>query len=270
MRYERDKLRRERERRLAEEEEYRRRLEEHRRFLEEQAQSQREHANQARLEQEEADRCAAEAAAEAHFQARSEMEAIVLSQRVISGSIVTCSAGLEIQHITTGFKCCVVKTNNLPMKAREDEAVALFTQQGVEPARFLFVDLKSAPNGRKTATVATAADLADLLSFGLNGVEFRDETINFEIGAYNVPGGMGVPRARCRRAQCVLEGSVSHLHRRVRPSHPSSGQSSGARSKSLQGISSSRRDRYLASWASKFCKQPQLHQDQQRSVYIIV
>jgi hypothetical protein len=178
-----------RERQLAEEHQQRQRMQEEVRI-------ERERLRQARLAQEEEDRRVREAEMERRFQARSREEATLTLQHVISGSIVTFAAGLEVQHIITGFDCCTVKIKGLPADAREDEVVSLFTQQGVNRAQFQFVGMKGAPNARKEATVVTAADLADLLSFGLDGVEFRRETIDFEIGSYNVPGGMGMASVR--------------------------------------------------------------------------
>jgi hypothetical protein len=209
-----EEARQERERiwlaRLAEEEEERRRAveearqerervrlarlaeeDEERRQAAEEARLERERAHQARLAQEEAARRAREAAAEERFQARSREEAALTMQRVILGSIVTFAAGLEVRDIITGFECCAVKIKNLPSDARDDEVTHLFTQQGIDPARFQLVGIRTTPNGKKEANVVTAADLADLLSFGLDGVEFRDERIEFEIGSYNLPGGMG-------------------------------------------------------------------------------
>jgi hypothetical protein len=171
--------------RLAEEEAERRRVQE-------QVRLERERARQARLEQEEAARRAREAEAEAQFLQRGRENAAKTIQHVILGSIVTLGAGLDVRNAITGFECCTFRIKGLPLDARRDEVAALFTQQGVDPARFQIVSMKAVSQGMQEAVVITAADLTELLSLGLNGVEFRDRTIDFDVGAYNAPGGMGV------------------------------------------------------------------------------
>jgi hypothetical protein len=171
--------------RLAEEEAERRRVQE-------QVRLERERARQARLEQEEAARRAREAESEAQFFERGRVNAAKTIQHVILGSIVTLGAGLDVRNAITGFECCTFRIKGLPLDARRDEVAALFTQQGVDPARFQIVSMKAVSQGMQEAVVITAADLAELLSLGLNGVEFRDQTIDFQVGAYNAPGGMGV------------------------------------------------------------------------------
>jgi actin-related protein len=172
--------------RLAEEEAERRRR------VQEQVRLERERARQTRLEQEETARRAREAEAEAQFLQRERENAAKTIQHVILGSIVTLGAGLDVRNAITGFECCTFRIKGLPLDARRDEVAALFTQQGVDPARFQIVSMKAASQGMQEAVVITAADLAELLSLGLNGVEFRDRTIDFEVGAYNAPGGMDV------------------------------------------------------------------------------
>ncbi|TBU51225.1 hypothetical protein BD310DRAFT_1043628 [Dichomitus squalens] len=176
---------------LAEEEEARRRRAEGEERLE------RERAHRARLAEEDAARRRElEAAAEERFQARATEEAVVTLQRVILGSIVTFAAGLEVRAVLTGFECCAVKIKNLPADTREDEVTEFITQQGIDPARFQLVGVKMVHDGKKEADVVTAADLADLLSCGPDGIEFKGERIELQIGAYNIPGGMGASSVR--------------------------------------------------------------------------
>ncbi|TBU27591.1 hypothetical protein BD311DRAFT_843123 [Dichomitus squalens] len=176
---------------LAEEEEARRHTEVEERL-------ERERAHRARLAEEDAARRREleAAAAEERFQARATEEAAVTLQRVILGSIVTFAAGLEVRAVLTGFECCAVKIKNLPADTREDEVTEFITQQGIDPARFQLVGVKMAQDGKKEADVVTAADLADLLSCGPDGIEFKGERIELQIGAYNVPGGMGASSVR--------------------------------------------------------------------------
>ncbi|KAK0503553.1 hypothetical protein EDD18DRAFT_1245369 [Armillaria luteobubalina] len=46
-------------------------------------------------------------------------------------------------------------------------------------------------NGKQVADIVTNADVAQSLVIGLEGVEFRDERLEFEVGVFNAPGAMG-------------------------------------------------------------------------------
>jgi len=169
-------------RRLAEQEEARRRQVE---------------AEKARRKvEQEAARKAQEEEEEAKFVARSKAEAQQTMQKVIFNSIFTFGPGLAVQNVITGFSCCLLKIKNLPPDARDDEIIQLITQQGVELARFQLLHIRPGPSGRKEAHFVIASDLASLLSFGLDEIEFREERIEVETGAYNVAGGMGMSSAR--------------------------------------------------------------------------
>jgi hypothetical protein len=170
--------------RLAEEEAERRRVQE-------QVRLERERARQARFELEEAARRARDAEAEALFLERGRENAVKTIQHAILGSIITLGAGLDVRNAITGFECCTFRIKGLPPDARRDEVAALFTQQGIDPALFQIVSMKTIPQGTQEAVVITTAELAELLSLGLDGLEFGDRTIDFEVGAYNAPGGMG-------------------------------------------------------------------------------
>jgi hypothetical protein len=171
--------------RLAEEEAERRRVQE-------QVRLERERARQARFELEEAARRARDAEAEALFLERGRENAAKTIQHVILGSIVTLGAGLDVRNAITGFECCTFRIKGLPLDAHRDEVAALFTQQGVDAARFQIVSMKAASQGMQEAVVVTAAELAELLLLGFDGLEFGDRTIDCEVGTYNAPGGMGV------------------------------------------------------------------------------
>ncbi|KAK0503542.1 hypothetical protein EDD18DRAFT_1327801 [Armillaria luteobubalina] len=46
-------------------------------------------------------------------------------------------------------------------------------------------------NGKQEADIVTNADVAQSLVVGLEGLEFRDERLEFEVGVFNAPGTMG-------------------------------------------------------------------------------
>ncbi len=174
----------------------RRRREEEQCRREEEARQQREEARQREEErrrqeeqqrrQEEEQRCA--------DQQRRVADAQVTMQRVVlAGSIVTFSSGLAIENTITGFESCRIRVKNIPRNARQDEIAALFTQQGLNKFEFHVVSVKEMPgrNGKQEADIVTNADVAQSLAIGLEGLEFRDERLEFEVGMFNAPGAMG-------------------------------------------------------------------------------
>ncbi|GBE87718.1 hypothetical protein BKA93DRAFT_904453 [Sparassis latifolia] len=180
--------------------------------------AQEEAERQVRLVQEEAERLAQERAREEHERARrarlaereaarererqartaelAKEDAAKTIQHVVLGSIVTFSAGLSVDKIITGFESCTVRTKNLPLDAREDEVRALFTQQGIDAGRFHIVSLKRTPDGKQEAVVVMEAESGSALAAGLDGLEFREETLVFEVGSHNIPGSMNSATGR--------------------------------------------------------------------------
>ncbi|KAK0234226.1 hypothetical protein IW262DRAFT_140008 [Armillaria fumosa] len=112
-------------------------------------------------------------------------------QCTVFGSIVTFSSGLAIQNIIAGFDCCRIRVKNIPHDARPHEIEDLFLQQGLDVSDFHVVAVDSTNNGTMRADIVTNATVAHILAAGLEGIEFRDERLEFEVGTYNLPGGMG-------------------------------------------------------------------------------
>ncbi|PBK60873.1 hypothetical protein ARMSODRAFT_680400 [Armillaria solidipes] len=112
-------------------------------------------------------------------------------QCTVFGSVVTFSSGLAIQNIIAGFDCCRIRVKNIPHDARPHEVEDLFLQQGLDVSEFHVVSVGSTSNGTKQADIVTNATVAQILAAGLEGIEFRDERLEFEIGTFNLPGGMG-------------------------------------------------------------------------------
>ncbi|KAK0501174.1 hypothetical protein EDD18DRAFT_1348678 [Armillaria luteobubalina] len=112
-------------------------------------------------------------------------------QCTVFGSIVTFSSGLAIQNIIAGFDCCRIRVKNIPHDARSHEIEDLFLQQGLDVSDFHVVAVDNTNNGTMRADIVTNATVAHILAAGLEGIEFRDERLEFEVGTYNLPGGMG-------------------------------------------------------------------------------
>jgi hypothetical protein len=165
------------------------------RYVQVERSRQRRLAEQANERQrvEDAGRRAREEESEARFQNLARQNATTVLRRFVLASFVTFGAGLEVRNIITGFECSLVKINNLPDDARDREIVGLFTQQGVDESLFQLrsVTPMEDGSGRKEAHVIMTSDLAVLFTSALDGIEFRDERIGVEVGAYNMPGAMG-------------------------------------------------------------------------------
>ncbi|KAK0457963.1 uncharacterized protein EV420DRAFT_1545614 [Desarmillaria tabescens] len=93
-------------------------------------------------------------------------------QCIVFGSIVTFSSGLAIQNIIAGFDSCRIR-------------------QGLDVSEFHVVSVHSTGYGRQDVNVVTSVAVAQTLAAALEGMEFRDERLEFEIGVFNQPGGMG-------------------------------------------------------------------------------
>ncbi|KAK0463853.1 uncharacterized protein EV420DRAFT_1729513 [Desarmillaria tabescens] len=186
----REEQRRRREEEQRKREEEQRRREEEARQRQEEAQRKREEQRRQREEQ----RRRQEEEQRRIDQQRRAADAQVTMQRVVlASSIVTFSSGLSIENTITGFESCKVRVKNIPGDARQEEIAALFTQQGLDMSEFHVVSVKDTPGrrGKKEADIITNADVAQSLAVGLEGLEFRDETLEFEVGIFNAPGAMG-------------------------------------------------------------------------------
>ncbi|PBK93485.1 hypothetical protein ARMGADRAFT_1030112 [Armillaria gallica] len=113
-------------------------------------------------------------------------------QCIVFGSIVTFSPGFTIQNIIAGFNCCNIRVKNIPRDACPHEVRALFIQQGLNISKFHVVSTNNTGNGKQDVDVVTTVSVVQTLAVDLEGMEFRDERLEFEIGTFNQPGGMGV------------------------------------------------------------------------------
>ncbi|PBK78443.1 hypothetical protein ARMSODRAFT_1077998 [Armillaria solidipes] len=188
-----------------EEEERQQRDEEERRRKEEQERRQREETQRQRAEERRREEEAANRRREEVRQRREEEQRrvdqqhrvadtqVTIQRAVLAGSIVTFSSGLAIENTITGFESCRIRVKNIPRDARQDEIAAIFTQQGLNMSEFHVISVKDMPgrNGKQEADIVTNADVAQALAIGLEGLEFRDERLEFEVGMFNAPGAMG-------------------------------------------------------------------------------
>ncbi|KAK0483946.1 hypothetical protein IW261DRAFT_1332537 [Armillaria novae-zelandiae] len=187
--------RREEERRRREEK--RRRQEEEQRQREEEARQRQEEAQRRREEEqrqrEEKRRRQEEEQRRVDQQLRAADAQVTLQRVILAGSIVTFSSGLSIENTITGFESCKVHVKNLPYDTHEQEIAAFFSQQGLDVSELHVVSVKATPgrHRKKEADIVTNATVAQSLAVRLEGIEFRDERLEFEVGVFNAPGAMG-------------------------------------------------------------------------------
>ncbi|KAG6885126.1 hypothetical protein C0993_005704 [Termitomyces sp. T159_Od127] len=144
--------------------------------LRQEAQAKEEAARKARLAEREA--------------LRFEEEASVTSQHIVLGStLVTFAAGLEVKSIVSGFESCRITIKNLPTDAKRHEITDLFTQQGMSQHDVHTLSLQS-HNGRLEAKVLTR-DEGRIVALGLDGIDFRDKKLEFEVSETVSANAMG-------------------------------------------------------------------------------
>ena len=140
--------------------------------------------NERRLAQEKEAREAQEAAArqsQLQLEARRKREALVTEQHIVLGSsLITYGAGLDVHNVITGFDLCRVTIKKLPRNARQEEIVHLFTQQGIKRSSFFIGPFKDSGMHRET-TVLMKAEEGQSIAIGLQGIEFRDHFLTFEV-----------------------------------------------------------------------------------------
>nr|GAT53705.1 predicted protein [Mycena chlorophos] len=78
------------------------------------------------------------------------------------------------------FESCRIRIKGLPADAHEKEILELFTQQGIDADRLLLVSQKP-DEGRLEATVVSTVEEGSAVAIGLQGIEFREEHLDFEI-----------------------------------------------------------------------------------------
>lgn len=107
-------------------------------------------------------------------------EAAVTIHKVVLNSFVKFGAGLTIQHVICGFEASRILIKNLPMDARKSEIIELFTQQGIDAEDLAILRTENVDGHQQATILGKAADV-EVVALGLDGIEFRDENLEFVI-----------------------------------------------------------------------------------------
>ncbi|KAG6833600.1 hypothetical protein H0H87_004227 [Tephrocybe sp. NHM501043] len=130
-----------------------------------------------------------QAAAEA---LRMEREATFTTQHVVLGStLVTFGAGIKVQSLVCGFESCRLTIRNLPSDAKPWEIAELFTQQGMNRDDVHILSMLPVHGGHLEARVLTNAAQGSVVAVSLDGIEFRSERLQFEVGEITSINAMG-------------------------------------------------------------------------------
>ena len=161
--------------------------------------------NERRLAREKEVREAQEAAArrsQLQLEARRKREALVTEQHIVlESSLITYGAGLDVRSVITGFDLCKVTIKKLPRNARQEEIVHMFTQQGVERSSFFIGQFKDSGMHRE-ATVLMKAEEGQSIAIGLQGIEFRDHFLTFEVSG-ETSGNAATMGSSARNSDCL-------------------------------------------------------------------
>ena len=161
--------------------------------------------NERRLAREKEAREAQEAAArqsQLRLEACRKREALATEQDIVMGSsLITYGAGLDVRSVITGFDLCRITIKELPRNARKEEIVHMFTQQGIERSSFFIGQFKDIGMHRET-TVLMKAEEGQSVAIGLQGIEFRDHFLTFEVSG-DTGGNTATMESSARNSDCL-------------------------------------------------------------------
>ncbi|KAG5637318.1 hypothetical protein H0H81_005011 [Sphagnurus paluster] len=104
------------------------------------------------------------------------------SQHIVLGStLITCGAGLEVLGVVSGFDSCRLTIHNLPSDTKVPEIIQFFTAQGINRDDIHILSVHPTNGKRLEAKVLTSADQGGAIAIGLDGIEFRNETLRFDV-----------------------------------------------------------------------------------------
>ncbi|KAJ7589566.1 hypothetical protein C8J56DRAFT_889107 [Mycena floridula] len=139
------------------------------------------------------------AAFDAALQETQRQEAAKTLQQIVSGAVVTFSAGFSVEKTIPGFESCQIRVKGLPSDAQPEEICDLFTQQGIHASSFHLVNLRTIQStGNKEANVIISSETGSIVAAGLDDIEFRDRRLTFDVGSVNGQSAMGALSAQDR------------------------------------------------------------------------
>lgn len=112
-----------------------------------------------------------------------EEETFETVSRLVQGSIVTYTAGLDILSLTTGFESCTFLIDNIPEDANGAEVLALFAEGGLEVDRFYLVGIQTAGAGKLNAVIVSDTKAGGILFTSSVDLRYRNDVLGVDISA---------------------------------------------------------------------------------------
>ncbi|KAF8227976.1 hypothetical protein L208DRAFT_1453476 [Tricholoma matsutake] len=97
--------------------------------------------------------------------------AVTIREIVLGSTLVTCAAGVDIQHVITGFETCRLTVKNLPLDAKAEEVVTLFTQQGLDSQDVMILGISESDSKHREAKILTKSEQGRVVAVGLDVTE---------------------------------------------------------------------------------------------------
>ncbi|KIN93198.1 hypothetical protein M404DRAFT_537008 [Pisolithus tinctorius Marx 270] len=115
--------------------------------------------------------------------AMTEGEKFETISRLVQGSIVTYTAGLDILSLTTGFESCTFLIDNIPEDANGGEVLALFARGGLDVDQFYLVGIQTAGAGKLNAVIVADARTGGTLFTSSVDLRYRNDVLGVDISA---------------------------------------------------------------------------------------
>ena len=110
--------------------------------------------------------------------------------RMMQGSVVAFTGGLDILDLTTGFELCTLLIENLPSDIQDAELRSLFMEQDLEVDHFYLVGIEETGKGMLEAKLVTDKQSAEILVSTSGGLKLRGSTLKIEMSTAGVVGVM--------------------------------------------------------------------------------
>ena len=110
--------------------------------------------------------------------------------RMMQGSVVAFTGGLDILDLTTGFELCTLLIENLPRDIQDAELRSLFMERDLEVEHFYLVGIEETVKGMLEAKLITDKQTAEILVSTSGRLKLRGSTLRVEVSTAGVLEGM--------------------------------------------------------------------------------
>jgi hypothetical protein len=124
-------------------------------------------------------------------QAKWRAEAAIVEKYAVhdEASLVTCSAGLDVWHVVTGFDLCKMRIKNLPKDSKEKEIADMLAEKNVPFPEFL-ITRHHTTRDTSEASVLVGKEVGRTLALELDGLVFRGQVLSVEVSDHTTRHAM--------------------------------------------------------------------------------